>query len=384
MSYIRRNNGVDTPAAMPAHPANASDLRPQQRKVRNGKTEDPAPDMGSLILVVDSQWRIVAGDPDWHELPARDDRELDLKPGQSFKRHCEWCVLWGAPEASIILQAMRAIDSGARQFSRSYKLGREHRKLSAMTFDEHGERFCVFSRLDLTELFGLRRDREQLESRLSATQSALVQIREDERDRIARELHDNAAQCLVGIRLGLGQIRLKSSDPGVIATAAELTGLVEQFQSDLRVLTYTLYPPLIEQLGLHRSLQVLCATFMARTGIEVRFAAYEKGERRPGAIEAAIYRLVQEALSNVHKHASASRARVRLMEQHDNITVAVMDDGIGMEVLRQGNRAAPLGSGLGIPGMTSRAHELGGRAVVHSRATGRGTIMAAVFPRRCW
>ncbi|RYD90720.1 MAG: hypothetical protein EOP61_28950, partial [Sphingomonadales bacterium] len=306
--------------------------------------------------------------------------EAELTPGQSFRRYCEWCSLWGSPEATIPLEAMRAIDGGAEHFSRTYKVRQERRKLTVTTFTAKGERFAVFSRLDLTELFKLRRDRLRLEGKLTSALSSLISIRDDERERIARELHDGAAQCLVGIRLGLAQLRLKSGDPDVIATAADVSSLAEQFQADLRILTYMLYPPLLEQLGLRRALHALCAAFTARTGIDIRLTAHGAGQPRACGVDAAIYRLVQEALTNIHKHASALRARVRLVERPDGVIVAVSDDGVGIERSRR-ETDPPLGSGLGIAGMTSRAHELGARVVVHNRARG-GVIVAGSFPRQ--
>lgn len=390
MTYIGGKNIVDAAEVMRSHAAHAlkHPARPSRRsRVRGEEPDDLVPTMSameSLVLVVDSQWRIVEGNPVWFELPGREGYEFDLEAGHSFKRYCEWCSLWGSPEAAIPLEAMRAIDEGAERFSRTYKLRRERRKITVDTFEVQGERFSVLSRLDLTELFKLRRDRLRLEGKLTSAHSALIRIRDDERERIARELHDGAAQCLVGIRLGLGQLRRRSDDPNVIATANDLSNLVEQFQSDLRFLTYTLYPPLLEHLGLHRALEALCATFTARTGIQVRFHGYGDSGRRGGATDAAVYRVVQEALNNVHKHASALRARVRLVERRDAVVVAIVDSGVGIDRAPHANDSAPLGSGLGIPGMTSRAHELGGRVVVQNRAAGRGAIVAAMFPRQIW
>ncbi|WP_169798375.1 sensor histidine kinase [Sphingomonas soli] len=340
--------------------------------------------MEATVLVLDGEWRIIEGDSDWFGLQARRGNELEFAQGQSFKRYCELCAGWGAPEAVVALEAVRAIDGGAEHFSRTYKVRQERRKLVVTAFTARGERFAVFSRLDLTELFQLRRDRLRLEGKLANARSSLVSIRDDERERIARELHDGAAQYLVGIRLGLAQLRLKSRDPAVIATAADLSGLVDQYQGDLRILTYMLYPPLLEQLGLKRALHALCATVAARSGIDIRVAAYGTVPQRACAADAAIYRLVQEALSNIQKHASALRARVRLIERHGNVIVAVVDDGVGLDLAQSKGSLPPLGSGLGIPGMTSRAHELGARVVVHNRTGRRGTIVAASFPRQAW
>ena len=390
MSHVGGKSAVNLAGVVRGRPAQAlaGPVQPHRRsRIQEPDANDLVPDAGplqALMLVLDGQWRIVEGNPNWFELAGRDSYEFALTPGQSFKRYCEWCALWGSPEASIPLEAMRAIDEGADHFTRTYKLRRGRRKLTVTVFEAQGERFTVLSRLDLTELFKLRRDRLWLEGKLASAESALVAIREYERQRIARELHDGAAQCLVGIRLGLAELGRKSADPGVIAIANDLSALVEQFQADLRFVTYTLHPPMLEQLGLHRALQTLCATFTARTGIDIGFVAYGESGPKGSAVDAAVYRLVQEALTNVHKHASALRAHVRLVERENAVTVAVIDNGIGIEISEPGNWAAPPGSGLGIPGMTSRAHEIGGRVVVHKRATGRGTIVAAIFPRQAW
>ncbi|RYE03754.1 MAG: sensor histidine kinase [Sphingomonadales bacterium] len=390
MSWAGRNNAVDFPSHRAGHPVHpvVHPVRAHRRsRIQGDESDELVPQMGAMeatVLILDGEWRIIEGDPDWFDLWARRGYEFELTQGQSFKRYCEWCALWGAPEAVIPLEAMRAIDGGAEHFSRTYKVRQERRKLTVTTFSANGGRFAVFSRLDLTELFKLRRDRLRLEGKLTSALSSLISIRDDERERIARELHDGAAQCLVGIKLGLAHLRLKSGDPEVIATAADVSGMVEQYQADLRILTYMLYPPLLEQLGLRRALQALCATFTARSGIDIRLAAYGTAPHRACVVDAAIYRVVQEALSNVQKHASALRARVRLIERPDSVIVAVVDDGVGLDLSQNEGDAPPLGSGLGIPGMTSRAHELGARVVVHNRAGGRGTIVAASFPRQVW
>ncbi len=217
-----------------------------------------------------------------------------------------------------------------------------------------------------TSLEELRRSRE----RLVATQ-------EEERRRIQRDLHDGLGPALASMRLrleaclGLAQ----ETTPALVGNLERLYELVGQATGDIRRLVYDLRPPVLDQLGLVAALRQHCERFSRETGIEVRLHA-EVGSSVPAAAEVAIFRVVQEALVNVQKHASASRADVRLERRGEWIELHVHDDGTGFPA----NRPA-LSSGTGIRSMRERAEVLGGTLSITSHP-GAGTELVARIPDR--
>jgi signal transduction histidine kinase len=206
-----------------------------------------------------------------------------------------------------------------------------------------------------------------------------VQATEAERRRWARELHDDTLQELAGVRLGLAAVR-DSGDPGelrsVVATA------ISELDRDIaavRDLIADVRPAALDELGLTPPLEDLAAR-MTRRGIPVRLEldlAYETGRsptRHVPELEDGLYRLAQEALTNVLKHAQATAADVSVAETGDAVTLTVRDDGIGFDPSHGG-------AGYGITGMRERAELLGGRLHIES-TPGQGTALTVTLPTR--
>ena len=200
----------------------------------------------------------------------------------------------------------------------------------------------------------------------------IVAAQELERQRLARELHDETGQALTSILLGLRTIESADTPDGVEAAAAELRELVLSTLHDVRRLAVELRPKALDDFGLEPALERLTTTFAEQTGIAVDYHA-RIPERLPADVETALYRIVQEALTNIVKHAEATRVSVVVTRQQNSVKAVVEDDGVGFD------RAMTREDGLGLLGMRERVQLVGGRFTIESTA-GSGTTVAAEVP----
>jgi signal transduction histidine kinase len=217
----------------------------------------------------------------------------------------------------------------------------------------------------------------ELSARRQAEQAlrALNQRLEEEARRIAHALHDEAGQLLVSVYLALDTL-IAQVQPDARERLTGIRALLEQVEAQLRRLSHELRPTILDDLGLQPAIEFLADGISKRTGRSVVVTA-SIGGRLPGHIETAMYRVVQEALTNVIKHAQATRAVVRLMRQPDALVCSIADNGRGFDA---GARAAQTHSqGLGLIGIRERAASLGGTLSIDS-APGRGTTLKIVVP----
>lgn len=201
----------------------------------------------------------------------------------------------------------------------------------------------------------------------------IVAAQELERRRLARELHDETGQALTSILLGLKSIEDAGDADAARAAARELRDHVVLALQDVRRLALELRPKALDDFGLVSALERLAETFQEATGIHVELEAGMSRNRLPEEIETALYRIVQEALTNVVKHAEATRVSVVLTRRDGAVAVIVEDDGRGFDPERTD------GDGVGLLGMRERIELLGGRLVVESSPTA-GTTLAAEVP----
>ena len=199
----------------------------------------------------------------------------------------------------------------------------------------------------------------------------VVAAQELERQRLARELHDETGQALTSILLGLRAMEAAKTDEDVRAAAVDLRELVVRTLQDVRQLAVELRPKALDDFGLIAALERLVETWTEQTGISVQLQASLPG-RLPSEIETALYRIVQEALTNIVKHARASRVSIVLSERERAVTVVIEDDGIGF---------APRSAredGLGLVGMRERVALIGGRLEIESREGAGTTLLVEV------
>lgn len=201
----------------------------------------------------------------------------------------------------------------------------------------------------------------------------VVAAQELERQRLARELHDETGQALTSILLGLKAIEEARSPEEAKEAAAALRELIVETLHDVRRLAVELRPKALDDFGLVPALERLTESFSDQTGIVVDFETALNGERLPAEIETALYRIVQEALTNVVKHAGARHVSVVLARKDKAVTAIVEDDGRGFEA------GGTDGHGLGLVGMRERLGLLDGRLVIES-TEGAGTTLVAEVP----
>ncbi|HEY3170475.1 MAG TPA: ATP-binding protein [Thermoanaerobaculia bacterium] len=214
------------------------------------------------------------------------------------------------------------------------------------------------------------------ELRILAVRS--LQAREKESRRIARELHDEAGQLTASIHLALAEIAeaMPEADRGRLDPVRKL---LDGLEDRLRRLSHELRPTILDDLGLGPALEFLAKGFAARAGIAFSVEGSTKGRLDP-LVETAIYRIVQEALTNIARHARAARASIRLAREPDALRCSIRDDGIGIK----GNPFAPGASGrrgLGLLGIRERVDALGGTLKIRPRSVG-GTELLVKIPIR--
>ncbi len=219
---------------------------------------------------------------------------------------------------------------------------------------------------------------EESEARLRELAAFLQTVREEERTRIARELHDELGQALTALRFDLGWLRGKcGSDDRLGSPAAERVGaalgVVEQSIVSLRRISEDLRPAMLDSLGLAAALEHHVAQFTQRTGVPCDLRMNREEFDLEGALATAVFRIVQEALTNVARHASASQVEVRIDEQDDGIRLVVHDNGQGFDVASRTSR-------FGLLGIRERVTMLGGRLEIDS-VPGQGTRIEGWLPR---
>ena len=221
--------------------------------------------------------------------------------------------------------------------------------------------------IDITE-------RKRAEEELHRLSQRLIQAEDAERRRIAKELHDSTAQDLVAVTMNLGMLQ-ESLAPGDTKAAhilADSIALVENCVNEIRTLSYVLHPPRLDETGLAGVLAEYAAGFNNRADTRIRVEVAPDFGRLREDMEIALFRIVQEAVSNVLRHAQSDTATIRLAREGDGVVLEIEDYGRGM--------GAAGARGVGIAGMRERLQHLGGRLEIESDAS--GTIVRATLPLR--
>jgi two-component system CheB/CheR fusion protein len=200
---------------------------------------------------------------------------------------------------------------------------------------------------------------------LNAVTARLFSAQEQERERIARDLHDNINQRLALLQMNLESIRGELPAGIQETTRTEFDSVlrqVEELSNDLRDLSHRLHPQILNDLGLERALQDLCETYEERYSMTVRFSTRNVQPSVPAAISIALYRIVQEALQNVAKHAEASAVDIALIGGRTSLELTLRDNGTGFAA-----QVRRPGSGIGLINMAQRARLVGGSFEIQSR-----------------
>lgn len=223
----------------------------------------------------------------------------------------------------------------------------------------------------------VRRDEQSLRE-LSAR---LLRLQDEERRRIARDLHDSTGQKLVALNLDLTLVvkQAENLSPKARETLAECCQLAEQCAGDIRTLSYLLHPPLLDEAGLGSAAQWFIDGFSRRSKIRVDLEVPSELGRMHQEVEMALFRILQESLTNVHRHSGSSTAKVRFLLEDGTVTLEVADKGGSGNRPAQSPRGKPVEMlGVGIRGMRERVRQLGG--VLEMRSNSDGTRIRAKLP----
>jgi len=223
----------------------------------------------------------------------------------------------------------------------------------------------------------LRRDEESLRQ----LSGRLLQLQDEERRRIARDLHDSTGQKLVALSLDLTVLNAFAPElpPKASAAVNECLMLAEQISSEIRTLSYLLHPPLLDEVGLASAVQWYIDGFTRRSSIRVNLDFAPQVPRMKHELEITFFRILQEALTNVHRHSGSKVATVRFGLNHEGVTLEVEDSGRRLDRTSLVPSGEPVGTlGVGIRGMQERVRQLGGQFEVNSN-TG-GTTIRATLP----
>ncbi len=207
----------------------------------------------------------------------------------------------------------------------------------------------------------------------------LLKAQDDERRRLARELHDSAGQTLAVLGMNLARIvaEVKKDAPQAAKYAEETHDLVQQLSQDVRTTSYLLHPPLLDESGLSSALGWYIEGLEKRTNLQIHLTISEGFGRLPSDMELVVFRLVQECLTNVHRHSGSKSATIRIARSAESISIEVQDQGQGMspekliEIQSQG-------SGVGIRGMRERLRQFKGELIIESSTA--GTRISATIP----
>jgi two-component system, NarL family, sensor kinase len=208
----------------------------------------------------------------------------------------------------------------------------------------------------------------------------LLELQDEERRRIARELHDTTAQSLYALTINLTRVQefIAKDRSDLQAIISDSLYLAEQSAKELRTLSYLLHPPLLDDIGLVSAISWYSRGFSERSGIHVDLDIPLDLERLPRVLEIALFRIIQEALTNVHRHSGSPRAAIRLTADAERIVLEVSDQGVGF-THPPGQAAAKLG--VGLAGMRERIHQLGGQFEIVSGCHGTTVRVAHTLPQ---
>jgi PAS domain S-box-containing protein len=207
----------------------------------------------------------------------------------------------------------------------------------------------------------------------------MLRIQDEERRHIARELHDSAGQLLTVLAMNLSTLIRKAQEeaPELAESAEEARELVHQLTNEIRTNSYLLHPPLLDEEGLQSAISWYVRGLTERSGLEIAFKISEGFGRLPREMELAIFRLVQESLTNIHRHSGSKRATIEISRTPEQVLLEVRDEGRGISREKLADIQLR-GAGFGIRGMRERARQFSGEMSIES--SGKGTLFRVTIP----
>jgi signal transduction histidine kinase len=222
-------------------------------------------------------------------------------------------------------------------------------------------------------------DLDVVNRNLRELSARLMQLQDDERRRIARELHDSVGQTLAALGMNLSLVRNDIERlSGIVSALNDSENLVREMSSEVRTISHLLHPPLLDEAGLCSAVRWYVDGFAQRSGIKVDLHLPEDFGRLPAEMETAIFRVIQESLTNIHRHSGSAVARIQLRQVGEQVAVEVSDKGKGIPRDKLEEMSTSGTPGVGIRGMRERLRQLGGALEIESAKV--GTVVSVRLP----
>ncbi|GEO12895.1 PAS domain-containing protein [Microvirga aerophila] len=302
------------------------------------------------IAILDASGRIIAVNQAWRQFA---EHNILIWPDDPVGANYVEIFRAGAEgDAAALTEGITAVLAGTRSdFRMPYICGSRRFLLQANRFEHEATVHAVVAQEDVTELASVRRE-------LDATAERLLRSQEEERRRIGAELHDSTTQHLTAAGLGLTQIQLLvPDDPDLAAVLERTAASLNEAQREIRAFSYLLFPPSLDRDGLASTLRHFIQGFARRAGLNLVCKVDDAADSAAPPVQRATLRVVQEALTNVHRHARASRVSVMIQVDGTNLKLRITDDGIGVPGTKDDAAPEP---GVGIRSMQGRVRQLGG------------------------
>ncbi len=284
---------------------------------------------------------------------------------------------WNVPKLRTLLEEVLPQSAVVEDFEVDHEfpaIGHRSMLLNARRIEQAGEAVILLAIEDVTEL-------KQAGESVRRLSGRFFTLQDEERQRLARELHDTTAAALADLKMLLS---LTSKSAGMLdeesrANLRHASTLANQCAREVRTLAYLLHPPLLDTLGLASALRWYVEGFVERSGVQVKTDLPKNSDNLSATLKMTVFRVVQEALSNIHRHSGSTTARLSVTSSDGNLVVEISDGGRGMPpgVLEQDGKLGTK-AGLGLHSIEERVHDAGGRLEINSGK--KGSTIRATLP----
>ena len=332
--------------------------------------------LSARIAILDPSGGVIEANEAWLQFVRMHSQEVP--PIEANAPTCRKLQLpEGTKEGRDMLAAFVALVAGSRdrfKFVYQMRQGDNERiyEFSATRIEAHGSVHVLVSHEDITDIRQASLAAQELSKHVS-------EIQEDERQRIAGELHDTTGQHLIAISLNVMNLRREMKVSRRVERLIEdIERSAEEAQHEIRLLSYLLYPPQLEHDGARQTIEHYVEGFARRANLSVKHRVTDAVDELPLDLQRSVLRIIQEAMANVHRHAEATSVAVMVHRDARGLTVEVKDDGRGMARPDHGGDEVRPSLGVGIPGMRARLRQFNGTLQIES--SGAGTVLKARIP----